>query len=101
MKSKRQSYGKTRRVLAQYPTFDSTLGGAHKRCKFKKNNLFLLNEDAFREPLSKTHVFKHEVLFFQKKIFFKKIRQQKRVFMVEKGKQKLLFENCKCFSKKK
>ena len=46
--------------------------------------------------------FKHDMMFFQKKtvVFAKKTRQKTYVSYVEKAKQKVYLENCKCFFKK-
>ena len=52
-------------------------------------------EDVFRKPLSKKHVFLSMTF-----CFFKRKHEKTHFFIVKKAKQKLLFENCKCFFKK-
>ena len=46
--------------------------------------------------------FEHDLFFFEQRVFLqKKKRDKKYVYMIEKTKQKILFENCKRFFKKK
>ena len=52
------------------------------------------------KDLYKKHVFLKMTFFFQNSVFFKKAWQKHMFFMVYKTKQKLLFENYECISKK-